>query len=370
MSTSREELRTLLRNFLRTKVAGPLPVAAHYNIRLTSGTSGKPLVSLLPFSWNSAPPPPHYGGVALIASGSMNNRFTVTTTAQRQSSVTAARVLSVGREDFTHTETLGALLQDFAPDRIIGIPSLLLRLGQLMGPAARGVKHSLLFGEPMTPTLTEALQKTFPNATLSSVYISMELGMYSTAPCGHLPHGQYHPAHHVRVRIDQPDDTGAGDVLLSLTFENDFSVKDYSTGDVGRLLHTPCACGEPSTLEILGRRGRDYIKVAGALVRSAEFERVAAQVPLITDFRVEVSTRFKNALPQGHIEMFVYAASGIGTDGLREEIKDTFEKELFLTPTKTFAQLISEGLFEPLVLTWVKAPFAEGYKHIRMKEIL
>lgn len=363
---SRHELGTLFKKFIRDKFSRPLAHAGMYSIRVTSGTSSEPLVALLPFS--RLIPSACFRGRMLLCAGSMSHRFTIVSTIYQQKKDTPVRVFTVGRNELREGSNLGRCLKEFLPEHIVGVPSLALHVGALLDKeTTNAVTSSVFLGEAISSSTLSTLNERFPKMKTRSIYISMELGIYSTAPCGYLAQGQYHVAEHVRMRISSPDPKKEGEILISTEIEPGVRVVDYCSGDIGRLSSYACPCGASDMLEVLGRKNGDYVKVVGALLLSAELERVAAMVPYITDFRVRVSERLHEGVPRGNIELIVYSSRGVGTDALKGEVSEIFARNLFLTPTRTLSQLIQESVFDPLVVTWVERPFPQEYKQVRIQ---
>jgi phenylacetate-coenzyme A ligase PaaK-like adenylate-forming protein len=144
-------------------------------------------------------------------------------------------------------------------------------------------------------------------------------------------------------------------------------LEEYHIGDVGRLFEYSCPCGKSSVLEVLGRAGFDYVKLAGAILRQEEFDRVIARLNMFDDYRATFSSSYAGARLQGQGIVHIYRKDGVGTPALAREIATQIEKELFVTPTRTWGQLVEDGLLLPLDVVFVPKPFPVGNKPVRLR---
>ncbi len=199
------------------------------------------------------------------------------------------------------------------------------------------------------------------------MYNTNETGALSKPPCGYLPLDSYHHAEGGGVLIDGADETGAGDILISKDLTPTVAVRDYRIGDIGRLRETPCACGESRTLQILGRRGYDYIKIGGALFLQKEFERVAGMcADLFDDYRAEAYEVFDESTPKGRLVLRVFRKNSLGGFKEKNEIAARYCRELFLSQSQTLGDFIEKGILLPLVVEYVERPFPATYKNLKL----
>lgn len=261
------------------------------------------------------------------------------------------------------------LLADFAPQKILGVPSYVIHVAQYMDKETRSnVRAVNVYGELFTKTLYDMITDFFPNGKLCSLYAISEIGAISTVSCDHQEPNRYHPRLGVTVEIHDPDTDGAGDLLVSTRLNQTTLIPRYRTGDIAKIHEAPCLCGEKITFEILGRRGYDYIKLVGATLRQEECDRVAKVLGAFDDYRLEASNVAEGSRLKGKIILRIFRKDGIGTSDLGREIGERFSRELFLTPTRTLADLVADGMCAPLSVEFVREPFPQKHKDIKLIE--
>ncbi|MFZ2886925.1 MAG: hypothetical protein WA021_03845 [Minisyncoccia bacterium] len=194
-----------------------------------------------------------------------------------------------------------------------------------------------------------------------------ELGPVSKDHCDCVPLNFFHPYPGVEIEIHEPDEHGVGDILIATTLYGGYRLEGYASGDVGRIRAEKCPCGEAITFEVIGRRGFDFIKLAGALLVRAEFDRVMAMFRSIQDYRVEASTTLAGDF-QGALTIRLYSKEP-PTEQLRREIEASLQEKLFLTQTNTLANLVARGAFKPPVFDWTHQPFPESAKSIKLQRV-
>jgi len=251
---------------------------------------------------------------------------------------------------------LSSVLEEFAPDAIYGYSSFVMRVAEFINESVRGSVTVLrISGERVGAELERSLAGAFPSARITQNYVSAEAGRISSAPCGHLPMNRYHPAKGVTIEILDRDESGVGELLVSKRAEGALPLDRYRIGDVGRVVAGSCACGAPDTFEVLGRSGYDYLKVAGAIIRRDEVERVVRLcAEYIKDYRVEASLATSEDKLKGCLELIVVPRDG-ERGNVGSHIAETFNRELMMTPTRTLGALVEEGLFLPLSIRFVEA---------------
>ncbi|MEY4747607.1 MAG: hypothetical protein RLZZ416_656, partial [Candidatus Parcubacteria bacterium] len=342
-------------------------------IRMTSGTTnGEPLVIMQTLP--ADPPASWFGGAMRVALcyGSLNARLNNILLYRKMSGDSPQRILPMdGREVSVSRKAQTTLLAEFRPEMMIGAPSFVLRLAAGLDSQARsGVKALRLAGELLTSQKMRTLAESFPNAEIVSMYIATEIGPITRPSCAHLPPNHYHPRKTIRIEIDEPDDSGFGDILVSTRVGGAIAIRGYRVGDVGRLYEVACPCGATEALEVQGRKGFDYLKLEGALLRREEFDRVALLFPnVIDDYRAAVSEVVVDSVPKGQVHLRMYRSRGPGTEDLAREIGRRFSQELFVTPTKTLADLVARGIFLPLEAEFVKEPFPEKNKEVKLSRL-
>ncbi len=261
------------------------------------------------------------------------------------------------------------LIADLDPQKILGVPSYIVHVAAHMTVSSRERVSSInVFGEFLTRTTMSMLSELFPNATVRSLFAVSEIGAISTVSCDHQPLNFYHPRPGIDVSVYECDETGAGELLVSTMLNQEIPVERYKTGDSVRMHDGVCSCGASVTFEVLGRRGYDYVKIAGVTLRQEECERAARSLRSFDDYRVEVSgVRAGNSI-KGKIVLHVFRKDGVGTEGLAREIGTNFARALQLTPTRSLADLTERGIFEPITVVFKDAPFPQSNKNIKLIE--
>ena len=124
----------------------------------------------------------------------------------------------------------------------------------------------------------------------------------------------------------KPAEPGQPGQVVGTTFDKDYPLLRFATGDVSALIpgDAPCPCGRtaPKLKGILGRVG-DAFKVKGMFVRGSQMDEVIKRFPAIARFQAVVT----RAEHQDHLEYVVELAPGASVDfaqvaeALRETIK-------------------------------------------------
>lgn len=339
------------------------PGTSPFVIRSTSGTTAAPIVLIQRIAEKDAKRFEGYSTL-LLCFGPRPIRLFQVYTASRHRDKKIQRVLCLDEKDMR--PDLDALLADFAPEYVQGVTSFVARLFELA--EVIHPKKIILAGERVTATLENLLKAKAPEAKLSMRYTTSETGGMGHS-CDFVPPNHYHPLLGVSFEIQDPDETGAGDVLIT----KKHGVRNfdrYAAGDRGRLKHSTCECGATVTLELLGRIGYDYIKIAGALVRQEEFDRVLSKYKnLMDDYRIEVSEHSVDGSLKGAVVVRAYRAAGTITPALMEETARSIERSVYVTPSRTLADLIMVGHFEPLTLIYSDEPLRRGHKNIRLIKV-
>jgi phenylacetate-coenzyme A ligase PaaK-like adenylate-forming protein len=366
---TRDGLQQIAGEMLERVVAAPPRGDFSLIVRATSGTSGRgPLVAVQavgPETFRGT-----YAGSARVALcfGSPYPRLTHAAYLRHLSAPSLSE-LPIQFSDLG--DPLRALLADFGPDMVVGVPSFISAVSNHFdNVSAAGVKKLLLTGELLSANLEEALRTRFKNATLAMEYTSVEVGRIGHQPCGLLPINHYHPIPGARVEIGALGEEG--EILVSKTLNPETplarQVVQYQTGDCGRFVEAKCRCADAATFECLGRQGLDYVKLAGAILRREEFDRVAAHLNAFDDYRAQAQNITEDGRTKGKIVLQVYRKDGVGTEALAQEIGARFAREIFLTPTRTLEELVAEGVFLPLEVSFTDAPFKTGNKDIKLFE--
>ncbi len=366
----RKDLVVLGEKTLKDLTSHPPENPESFLVRMTSGTSGDaPIVIATGYAPEA--PVDVVGDAeverAISCLGSLSARLSTVLVMNGIPPERVIQILLIDPQDLV--PGLSEMLTDFRPENIYGFCSYIARLTNYVGPSvARGVRRIGLVGERLDSFFAQLFSERFSNAEQVEYYVANEVAGYiGRGVCRHLSRNHFHPVSGVTVEIDNPDADGTGDILVSKVVFRSVRVDRYRIGDIGRFVQKQCACGEVITFELLGRKGIDYIKLAGALIRREEFDRVAALFPgLIDDYRAEVREVSKDGKLQGEIIIHVFRRGGPPTEALLREMTEKFSRNVFLTPAKTLTDLVLEDLFTPLAIEFSKAPLAQGHKDVKL----
>ncbi len=335
-------------------------------VRMTSGTSGRPLVFI-----RELPPyaPGWFAGAkaAALCGGSLPWRLGLIHFFL-QDAEPDARLLVIDGSDLSFD--LEPLLADLQPEVLAGFPSFLARMPAYIDrPTAQGVRGLMMTGELLREPVRALFQEAFPNARVAPQYLIQELGYVgSPAYCARLPLHHYHPAEGVEVRVLEPESDGVGEIAITSVFNEIIRLDDYHYGDMGRVWQRPCACGATQEFEIVGRQGHDFIRTAGVVIRREEFDRVAGLcAKWFDDYRVEVRDLLLDGVVKAHLTLRVYRKEGSGDERVVAEITRRVTQELFLTPTQTLADLIQKNTFLPLVVQFQTESFPVKHKDLKLQ---
>jgi phenylacetate-coenzyme A ligase PaaK-like adenylate-forming protein len=282
---------------------------------------------------------------------------------------TSSRLLVLdGRDISPHLRTL---LNDFKPDMYYVFPSTLGIVSQYIDQdLATQARSIFLVGELAYSSVEKFLRERFPNALLRPQYMIQELGSVSSpVHCNFLPISRYHPAAGVELGVHEPDETGAGELLVSARVNDSITLDRYRYGDIARIFPEPCPCGAVLSFEIIGRSGLDFLRFGGATLRREEFDRVFQLCrDLIDEYRVELSTSSVGGTMKGVIALFVHREDGTWDASKEQELVRRFSEGTFLTPTRTLGDLVTMGIFLPLEVRYSVAPLENirAYKNVRL----
>jgi len=334
-------------------------------IRTTSGTSGSsPLVFVRKVTDHNAIVPMRQVKNLLVIFGSMNHRLNQVVGALYLSK-TVEHIIAVDNADFA--PGLERVLDDFRPDGIRGSASQIMRMSEHIIDAniLSRIKVINFSGEFLSRGNQQFLHGKMPQATMFQRYAASEVGTIGENICGHLPINSYHPNSDVIIEISKTDHNGIGDILVSKPRS---SILRYRIGDCGRLIQTPCPCGNPVTFEVLGRTGFDFIKLVGTLLRQEEFDRVAAELSrYMKEYRGEVREEIMHGKVYGKIHLRVVPTEYLFQSPAPEQfLSRMFSERVFLTPTQTLGQLIEKKFFLPMEIIFVKG-FPPQNKNIKLR---
>lgn len=184
-----------------------------------------------------------------------------------------------------------AACADLDVTAFIGPPSYLKALLEAANDAgmALSLEKALVSAEPLPPSLRGWLQER----------VRVVRQAYGTAECGllgwecealeglHVPDDALVQVCDLTTGEGVTDDR-QGQVVVT-TFQTDYPLLRFGTGDLSSWLHEPCPCGNPSP-RIAGWQGRvgDAVKVRGMFLHPAQVAAVMGRLDEVDDYRVVV----------------------------------------------------------------------------------
>lgn len=343
--------------------------AKNYHVRFTSGTSGEPMLVARFRKLATGQEEPRIGTglkAPILCWGQNNARVSLLGHFLFVYEEADRRALSLSEADLT--ETLEPALKEFAPDSLLGLPSfaaqVLLKINDK--ELLNSIKQLRLSGERVSKTQLEIFAAKVPQAEIKCWYASVEGGVISAASCGRLPLNCYHPARNMKVEINEPAADGTGEIIVSTNLSKSARLERYATGDLGRIIPERCACGEDLAFEVLGRKDFDYIKFLGATLRQEVFEAAIGRHPEIRDYRISVEEVLRGRELVGKVILKLLFAGKDKFEGRKEELRRSLESDIYLTPTRTFKDLVAAGKFLPLEIEAVD-DFEPIIKNVKMR---
>ena len=356
---TKEDLRTIFTEKINS--LGELSLGQdidNYRLAHTSGTTGLPL----PLVYDSEPDwNPAFLGIgqrSLMLFGSKSLRLDFAL-ANKNSDVLFLNANASKAEIYL-------TYSNFKPDNLVSPPSLLLRLTQDWPKTnCLEVKSVVLAGELVTASILSELKQRFSNATFTNTYSSMETGLMGVS-CPKCRFNEFHPGPGVNFRILAADGSGQGDLLVTKQNPGGAKLKDYRVGDVAELSNHD---GQ-TTILLLGRRGFDYVKLAGVLLLREELDRVAAELKdFIKDYKAVVSSKIIDGSPQHKLCLHIAAHGNWPPTQLKQQIATEFAARLFVTPRSTLKEAIEKNVFAPLEIKLVNTVKHQTAKPQRLYQI-
>lgn len=234
----------------------------------------------------------------------------------------------------------------------------------------------VLFSETLTPLKKELLHKQYPNAKISNVYASSEVGQILFYPCERMiseGSNEFHIIDKAIVALELSDE---GELILTMDQNKAFPLIRYRTGDFFELVHKVelkvdisanhksdtgpeypmCSCGlNTPILRWAGRMDVDKLRLNGVEIKSEDIEYAlrncrdqigdAYQLHFyskkseIDRLKETVQIIVEIATPKNLIQ------SEFAKIELSEKIKKSLLSEWRLTSTATLQTAVDKGLF-------------------------
>jgi phenylacetate-CoA ligase len=174
-------------------------------------------------------------------------------------------------------------IQDYGFNVIVSDPFWLGRLTEIAREHGHngGLKLMIGGGEGVTRENRARLEE-FWRAPLCMTYASTESATALGFEC------RYQTGYHVNnydfyMEIDDPDEDGYGELVLTTLSRKVMPLIRYRTGDVARWLSGPCACGFPFRRLALRGRVDEQVSCAWGNLHPEFFEKLMSAVPGSSD---------------------------------------------------------------------------------------
>lgn len=220
-------------------------------------------------------------------------------------------------------------LMEFRPEIVEAIPwhaAALARYGQQYGNPEKEFIRSVNLSADVVPDLVADRLKRLWNCTLHRHYGSTEMCIFGGVECIHQDGYHLRPCD-ILYEIPEPDDRGMGEIVITTLTHEAMPLVRYRTGDIGKMIDTPCGCGAKiRRLEKVWGRESSIIRLGDASfflsdladVVYAEDEVVDFDVEMLADGRLSVTVR---ALPGDMINMNLLAERFQKITGLDSEVQ-------------------------------------------------
>lgn len=187
-------------------------------------------------------------------------------------------------------------LIDWGPSCLVGVPPQMLALSRhpLASQLARSLKTMLLSGDVAEDRLVAELENNFSGCRVYRHYGLTEAGLGGAVECGQ--RAWPHLRDDLWVEILDPDsgrpiaDPGrTGEITLTPLTRRGMPLIRYRTGDEGRIITTPCACGSIlPRLEVFGRLADCFTLPSGRRLRVADFEAPLMTLPFVRGYELKL----------------------------------------------------------------------------------
>lgn len=210
-----------------------------------------------------------------------------------RSAVEDAGAIAIVHGPVSNLDRAAAAVQRYGPGVIIGLPVQMLALGEFMALGKQRVPrvpHFILTGDHVSPVVAKRIQTLF-NSRVMSQYGLTETGFGAAVQC---PSGQglHIRFPHLVIEIVDPE-TGErlpaeepGEVVVTTLDRQAMPLVRYRTGDLSRLLDTPCACGSPFPRldRVKSRFAQGLSLETGAILSMADLDDALFALPGVVDF--------------------------------------------------------------------------------------
>jgi phenylacetate-CoA ligase len=238
------------------------------------------------------------------------------------------------------------------------------------------IKWIELSGEFCTHQRTKLIENIFPNAYIEYLWGSTETGGHKGYRCEHLykkPSNIFHffTNHHFLEIINEKgavlESKQEGEIVHTDLYKKATTLIRYKTGDLGKINITNCPCGNPYTIELLGRMNYDRLKIQGTVLHTQAIENALDKIREYIEpgFRMNVYEKKIGSQIIPKLALSLILKDKNNQPYLKEIITEKISKNLYLTPTKTLYDLVDKKIFMPLSIKFTNNfPKENKTKHI------
>ncbi len=237
------------------------------------------------------------------------------------------------------------------------------------------IKYISLGSEFCSVQKLNYLKSTFPKATFNFRFASSEIGKRGSK-CENLlknfPPSVYHPFRKNLIEILKSDGSPAelgeeGEIVHTDLHKRAFPLLRYKTGDMAKLEKINCPCGENLIFSIQGKKGLDYFKFSGVILRSEAIEASLEKVSHFFENKYQMHIYEESSLGEPKPKLVIQLKpkeekKEIKNDPpLLENIKEIISSNLHLSSKSTLKSLSDRGVFLPLEIEIVdNFPFSHS----------
>ncbi|MDD5773491.1 MAG: AMP-binding protein [bacterium] len=214
-----------------------------------------------------------------------------------------AKTLRNGLNNF---ESHMDLINRMKPTAVIGVPSLMYKLGLFIksrgiDPKETSIRKMICIGEPLRDRdlsllkIGEYLEKMW-KAEIFSTYASSET-ITTFCECSAQKGGHMNPALAIMEIVNDKGETlppgVAGEIVMTPLFIDGMPLLRFKTGDISFFIDAPCPCGRSSVRigPVLGRK-KQMIKYCGTTFYPQSINSVLDGIPAVTEYYMVVSSDF------------------------------------------------------------------------------
>jgi phenylacetate-coenzyme A ligase PaaK-like adenylate-forming protein len=179
-------------------------------------------------------------------------------------------------------------------DAIYATPTIAIALAPYLNKYydLHNIKLVAIASELVTPSIWNRLKSAYPNALISNLYASSEVGqflMYTTPSDKFVYNNQFNVITEAVTALELIDN----ELVVTYTLNPAFPLIRYKTGDYFNLVS---AKGDEVILEMVGRENVDVIKVGGFEIKSQDVDSwIDNQIQNIPEYQLHIHENSNNS---------------------------------------------------------------------------